>query len=212
MKNNIKLGNRLQKCADFVPNNAKLLDIGTDHGYLPIWLIKSDKIKTAIAADVAQEPLQSAKLNCEKYNVDIKTVLSNGFENIAKNDFDTVVIAGMGGELIAKIISECEYIKENDYTLILQAMSKAYKLREFLFNEGFSIVKEEAVKDKGKIYSVMSVKYAVSKNNCEYMGQLVPKSEYSLEYAQNIIKDLKNRALSGEDLKSKILEIEEKYL
>ncbi len=204
------LGERLKICASFVPLGARLADIGTDHGYLPIRLLKEGKIKSAVAADIAEKPLESALKNSEKYCVNLKTVLSNGFEKLKDSDFDTAVIAGMGGELIAELISKCTYIKSK--TLVLQSMSNTHKLRTYLYENGFNIIREDTVKDKGKIYSVMLVKHGEGKMLCPYMGAIIPKSDYSVEYAAQTVKDLKNKLKSGEDLNSKIKEIEEKYM
>ncbi|MFI3325738.1 MAG: class I SAM-dependent methyltransferase [Clostridia bacterium] len=217
MRELFELGSRLRKCASFVPVNTRIADIGTDHGYLPIWLLKQGIINSAIAADINIDPLNSAKNNSIKYNVELETILSNGFEKLPKESFDTAIIAGMGGELIATIIENSVYIKNSDKTLILQSMSNTYKLREYLYSNNFMIIKEESVFEKGKIYSVMMVKTGKNDVNCPYMGAIVPKSEYSKEYAEFTVKGLVNKCkgLKGEELLSmqaKIDEIKGKYL
>lgn len=212
-----ELGARLQKCASFVPQNARLADIGTDHGYLPIWLLKQGVIQSGVAADINQDPLNSAKRNSEKYNVKIETILSNGFEKLPKESFDTATIAGMGGELIATIIENASYIKNSDKTLILQSMSNTYKLRQYLYSNNFKIVKEEAVFEKAKIYSVIKAEIGQNEVSCPYMGAIVPHSEHSEDYARFTVKGLENKCkgLKGEELlalQSKIDEIKGKYL
>lgn len=213
----LKLGQRLQKCADYVPIGAKFLDIGTDHGYLPIWLLQNKKIISAVAADINKEPLASAVQNAKKYNIEIKTVLSNGFENIEKTDFNCVCIAGMGGELIANIIENGKILIDENDCLILQAMTKASKLREYLFENGFSIESEEAVFHKGKIYSVMKVCKKTAEKPCFYMGKIKSGAVYSKEYANAVVHDLENKlkGLTGENqeaVKQKIEQIESVYL
>ena len=86
------LGPRLKKCADFVRPNVRVADIGTDHGYLPIWLLKSGKAVSAVAADIGAGPLESAKNNAVKYHADLETVLSDGFDKVLS--FDDAVIKG----------------------------------------------------------------------------------------------------------------------
>ncbi len=212
MKMNIKLSPRLALCAEFVPEGASLADIGTDHGYLPIFLLKVKKIESALACDINSEPLNSAKNNAEKYGVKIKTILSNGFEKLQENDFNCAVIAGMGGELISEIIKSCSYIQSK--TLVLQAMSKVNKLREFLHKQGFEIKQEQTVLDKGKVYSVMLVRKGAWINPCYYMGKIKPDDTFAKEYAQRVVNDLENclKGNPSEDLVKKISEIRRVYL
>lgn len=188
------LGPRLKKCADFVRPNVRVADIGTDHGYLPIWLLKSGKAVSAVAADIGAGPLESAKNNAVKYHADLETVLSDGFDKVLS--FDDAVIAGMGGELIVKIMDKAAILKDPQKRLILQPMTSAYELRKYLWESGFIIECEEAVKDDGKIYSVMRVAYTGEKKACNamslYMGELSPAMEYSREYAEHVIKRLNN--------------------
>lgn len=217
MNETFKLGDRLQKCANYVPFGAKLVDIGTDHGYLPIWLLKNEKIKSAIAADINADPLASAVKNAKKYNVNLTTVLSNGFESINESDFDCAVIAGMGGDLISNIIENAKFLKNENINLILQPMSKASKLRQYLWDNGFYIKKEETVKHKGKIYSVLLVSFGQSQKLCEFMGAIEAGSEYSQEYACSVLNDLKNslNGLHGESFEqtqNKIQKIEKEFL
>lgn len=213
-----KLSPRLAKCSEYVPQNARFIDIGTDHGYLPIWLKQNGRVQSAIAADIGIEPLKSAKKNAEKYKSDIKTVLSNGFLNIDENEFNCATVAGMGGELISAIINNASYLKNKKYTLILQPMSKAFKLREYLYNNGFTIECEETVKDSGKVYSVMKVIYGkVEVQPCFYMGKIELNSEFSNEYALSVVNHLTNelKKLNGDEFfikQAKINEIKEKFL
>ncbi len=194
MRELFKLGERLYKCAEFVREGKKVADIGTDHGYLPIWLVKSGKNSFVTASDVSEGPLSSCALNAKKYNVEINTVLSNGFENIDENDVDDCVIAGLGGEMIAQIIDRAQWLKNPQKHLILQPMTMPEKLRKYLFSKGFSIQKEELVLDEGRIYSVMLVKYEEKEHSLleEYMGQIEPYSPFSEDYAYKIVTKLYN--------------------
>ncbi len=217
MKKVLKLDSRLSLCESFVESGSKFVDIGTDHGYLAISLVQKGKVQSAIAADVNEGPLESAKQNALKYGVEIKTVLSDGFEKIEENEVTCAVIAGMGGELISKIIEHCSYIKNEGITLILQPMSKPHKLREYLYKNGFFIEKEEAVKYNKKVYSVMLVKYKNQPESCMYMGKIEPLSGFSEDYALGVIKDLENslKGISGaekEERQKKIDEIKSIYI
>ena len=193
------LTNRLALCASFVDSGAKFIDIGTDHGYLPIWLLKTEKINEAIAADIGKGPLNSAKENAEKYCTNLTCILSDGFKNIEGNAFDTAAIAGMGGELISKIISEAPFVIDENKTFILQPMTASYELRSYLYNNGFSIIKEEAIKDMGKVYSVIKAKKLNIKEEVSeillYMGKIEPNSKDSREYALKVIKGIENKII-----------------
>jgi tRNA (adenine22-N1)-methyltransferase len=195
MKEPFLLSKRLSKCAEFIPENTRLIDIGTDHGYLPIWLLKTGKIKSAVATDIRTGPLSEAIKNADKYAADIKFVLSDGFEKISYDSFDTAVIAGMGGELIADILEKKQENDMRNKIFILQPMTKSEKLRDFLYKNKYTIKREEAVKDKEHIYSVMNVEFAGTFEKHEdidlWMGMISPGTEESTEYASKIIKRLK---------------------
>lgn len=158
----LRLDERLTACAEFVREGKTVADIGTDHGYLPTYLLLNKKIKSAIACDINEKPLEKAKETAEKYGVYnmISFRLCNGLEKIEKSEFEDLVIAGMGGELIASIINSCDYIKNEKYNLILQPMSKAEVLREFLAKSGFEILSEKAVISNEKINTVINAVFA----------------------------------------------------
>lgn len=192
------LGNRLFLCSSFVRENSRFADIGSDHGYLPVYLMKNGRVKSAIAADIGEGPLSYARKNAAKYNADIECILSDGFKNINPNSFDDAVIAGMGGELISTIISNAEFLKNPNYRLILQPMTAEPELRTWLSENGFVIEEEKACTDSGKLYTVMCVSFAdkeKSKITEEeiYVGKLNPNDELSREYAKKVVKRLNNR-------------------
>ncbi len=174
----MKLDERLSLCAQMVRDGAAVADIGTDHAYLPVYLVECGKIHKAIAADVREGPLENAKGNISKNGFDqqIKTVLSDGLEKISPDEADDIVIAGMGGELIIRIISAAAWLKDSSRHLILQPMTRAEQLREYLCSEGFKIVKEKACISLKKTYSVMLCEYDGKKRSCDdryrYIGML----------------------------------------
>lgn len=110
-----QLDPRLSLCASFVPAGAKLADIGTDHGYLPIWLAKTGRVIHAVAADLRPGPLERAKENVRKYQVEdiVELRLSDGLQAFLPEEADFIVIAGMGGEVIASILGAAPWAEGN---------------------------------------------------------------------------------------------------
>lgn len=133
---------------------AILADIGTDHGYLPIYLLQSGKIARAVLSDINEGPLAKAKENVKKYGFCEKAefFLSDGAKNLESIQITDYAICGMGGELIASIIDSAPQLKDEKISLILQPMSKPEALRKYLFENGFSIDNEFYVTDEGKHY------------------------------------------------------------
>ncbi len=159
-----KPDNRLALCAGFVRQGVAVADIGTDHAYLPLWLLESGKIRSAVAADIKKGPLARAEKNIKRQSAGDKIALrlSDGLKNISPNEADDIVIAGMGGEVIAGILSGCEWIKNRDKRLILQPMSKPEALLRWLFENGFSVLRQKCALASGRYYTVML---------CEYTGE-----------------------------------------
>lgn len=159
------LDNRLSACAEMVSGKGTAVDVGTDHGYLPCYLVSEGKAPKAVAADINTAPLDSAVKNIEKYGLSdkVKAVLSDGLKEIDSGNVTDVIIAGMGGELIAKIISEGKDFYSAGF--ILQPMTKAEHLRRWLFENGFEIERESAAKDEF-YYTVILAKY--TGNNTPY--------------------------------------------
>ena len=145
---------RLAAIAELIPADTKLVDVGTDHGLLPIWLLQEGRIDSAIASDIRSGPLSRAKANAsEKDTENIRFVLCDGLAGISPDEADTIVIAGMGGETIVSILSSAPWSLEK--ILILQPMSRPEALRGFLCSSGLRICEDRLVRDNGKIYSVI---------------------------------------------------------
>lgn len=196
----IVLDPRLQKCAEFVRTGVRVADIGTDHGYLPIALLQGGKAVSAIAADINEAPLESARRNAVKYGetTRMRFVLTDGLNGLSGEDADDIIIAGMGGELILRIISEAEWLRDPSKHLVLQPMTTAAQLRAGLLALGFEIRREEAVFDGKKIYSVLSVVYtghAVPEPTLlvTHMGRIQPGSPHSMRYAESVLHNLENK-------------------
>lgn len=156
----IKLSKRLSTAASFVRSGAFVADIGTDHAYLPIYLVQNGVSERVIASDVNEGPIATAKENISKFGLGdrILTQIANGLDGIEKYEPNDILICGMGGELIAKILSASEYVRNPSIRLILQPMTSIYELREFL-SCGFAVVDEQIVLEDGKIYHVIVAEY-----------------------------------------------------
>ena len=159
---NQTLSNRLMTAVNFVRKGKLFADIGTDHGYLPIYLYKKGIVKGAIAADVNPMPLESARRNIALHGVKsgIETVLSDGLVNIECLHPDDIAIFGMGGELICRIVGEAPWTKNENIRLILQPMTKQDEVRKFLLDEGYEIIDEALSEDDGKIYQTICAEYS----------------------------------------------------
>ncbi|MBQ8267347.1 MAG: SAM-dependent methyltransferase, partial [Clostridia bacterium] len=162
-------------------------DVGTDHGYLPAFLYLSGKCKKVTATDINQKPLESAKANLARLGVDkVKLILCDGLASVARQDADTVIIAGMGGEVIRGIISRAEFLRDNTVSLILQPTTTAKELRQYLAQNGFSVEKEQAIRENGKIYSVMLARFSGSpytiSDTQAVIGILKPNYDEAIQY------------------------------
>lgn len=152
-----KLQPRLRCIAEAVPDGARLADVGTDHAYLPVWLLRAGRIPCAIASDIRQGPLERARRTAEAYGVASRMDfrLCAGLDGVTPDEADTVVIAGMGGETIVSILSAAPWLRESGAVLLLQPMTKAEVLRRWLTEHGFRITSERLVEDRGTIYAVL---------------------------------------------------------
>lgn len=198
---NSQLDNRLKLCSDFVRNNAKLADIGTDHAYLPVWLCRIGRCPTAIAADINPEPLKrGAQTISEAGLCDVVTTrLSNGLEQIKQNEADDIVIAGMGGELIARIMADCSFAKDSTKHFILQPMTKSEELIKWLCENGYKILKQDCCVAANKCYTVLLVAYCGEISEMDesyyYIGKLSPQTnETHLQFVNNHINRLLKKA------------------
>ena len=159
----IKLDDRLQVIYELVQNNVKITDVGSDHGYLITKLMVDKKCSVGNCVDINEKCLQKAEKLAYEYNVynQIKFFVSDGLTDISEDSTDDIVIAGMGSELIIKIIDKCKWLKKmNNKHLILQPMLKPWVLREYLYLNGFEIKEEKVVKSQKFFYVVMLVQFS----------------------------------------------------
>lgn len=197
---------RLLACADLLQGDF-LCDVGTDHGLLPVYAVRNQLVSRAVACDIREQPLESARANIEKYQLSdkIRTILSDGLREIPPEiaeKLTDIVIAGMGGETIIHILEEFQNsgnsresrksgISEN---LILQPMTRAELLREWLYANCYEIRKEICVPDGKFLYAVMSVQYTGIRIAPDpvavYFGKMDLYSENGLAYAQRQVRRL----------------------
>lgn len=157
----MELKGRLALIASFVPECNRVCDVGTDHGYIPVYLVKKGICREALAMDINEGPLLAAGENINYYGLQdkIETRLGNGLEPLKKEEADIVVIAGMGGILITEILESSIDKAKASNALILQPMNAVEILRQWLYENGFEILEEELTNEEAKIYNVMKVKW-----------------------------------------------------
>ena len=159
MPKKLELTPRLQLLADWVPQGAKFADVGTDHAYLPVWLVLHGRVSSAIASDLRKGPLERAKGTGRTYGAEgIDYRLGDGLAFIRPEEADTIAIAGMGGENIVSILEAAPWTADGQHTLLLSPHTKAESLRRFLMEHGYEILREALVRDRGTLYPVMEVR------------------------------------------------------
>lgn len=152
-----KISDRLIRVAELVPEGSRLADVGTDHGYVPIWLLEKGIIPSAIAMDVNRGPLLRARENRDRYGYQkvMELRLSNGLEKLRPGEADTVLIAGMGGPLMIQILEDGRENSQGVSAWVLQPQSEIPSVRRYLITHGFNIVDEIMLIDEGKYYMAM---------------------------------------------------------
>ncbi len=207
----ITLSERLRLIAEMVPMNAGVCDVGTDHGYLPAFLIASRRAKSVIATDIKEKPLENARKNLESFGIsEVELRLCDGLSAVRENEADTIIIAGMGGEVISGIIERTPWLK-SDKTLILQPMTSSDFLRVYLSENGFNTQKEVTLEENGKLYSVILSRFDGKKREVtplyRYIGKIEGKTKTDLLYIERQYRRLKKCA---DDLEG-VGGMEEKY-
>ena len=153
----VRISDRLRTVAHMCEKGAVVADIGTDHGYLPIYLVQEGIAPSAIAMDLRKGPLEKAKKHiCDNCLEDrIQTRLSDGLEKLSKNEADIITICGMGGRLIADIVTKGKDIITQNTILVVSPQSEVGEFRHFLVSQGFEIEDEQMLKEDGKYYFII---------------------------------------------------------
>lgn len=194
------IGSRLlavTKLLKEVHDNTLFADIGSDHAFLAIEVLKNGLALSAIASDINEQPLLKGKENAARSGVKMDFYLSDGFDAIDGLPITSAAICGMGGELIAKIIDRSAVARRA--TVIVQPMSAQEELRKYLWDNGFSVEKEIFVYEAGKSYTVMKISFSGERTEYSYLDlhlgkERLPSREFSL-YCEKILSSAKKRRL-----------------
>ena len=209
----IPLSPRLRACCNFITPGHRVADVGTDHGYLGIWLLREGICPSVIAADIGEGPLSAAKANAQRFGLADKMqfCLSDGVQDIPR-DFDTLVIAGMGAQTMIHILENGPWLAGR--TMVLQPQNKANMLRAWLSQKGWHIRREQLVRDGRFIYAVMDVVHepapVLTPAQCWLSPALLTCDHPDLpEYIQRTLSTLRKNALSDPECQLALTELEE---
>ena len=194
----MELSIRLKAIADSVDKCRSVADIGTDHGYIPIYLVKKGICERAVASDINKGPINKAKMNIsfDGLSSKIDCYLGGGLKPLKINEVDGVVMAGMGGNLTRDIIlADINKVKNYDF-MILQPAQNPEVLREFLYNNEYKIIDEDLILDEGTYYELFKVKYDENAENLKF--------EDSIYYEVSPILLNKKHPLINDYIESKI--------
>ena len=184
-----------------VPLGANVIDVGTDHAMIPVWLAQSNRAARIIASDVREGPLRNARALLQETHTEERIVLrlTDGLHGFERKDADTVILAGMGGETMISILAEAPWVRD-DVLLILSPHTKQELLRRWLFDEGLAIRRELLVKDAGRIYQVLTAERGECEKYSEpemYTGHFSLRRDDPLfpEYLEQLIRRTRTAAL-----------------
>lgn len=218
----VKLTPRMEKIANLVKYNNTAADIGTDHGYIAIYLVQNNISPFVIAGDVNLKPLESAKKNIEAAGLvdKIETRLGSGLTILKPKEASSIIIAGMGGLLISEIIQHSLDVAMAAEMLILQPMQAQEELRRYIVEAGFRIVKDILVKEDHRIYEIICVQKGeqrVTKEIFFDIGFYIEENprELAKEFLEGKINILKNiiddiSKVKAEATKDKLKQCQEK--
>lgn len=194
----VKLDPRLLTIAGMVRTEGKICDVGTDHALLPCFLYEHGATDI-IASDINDGPLKAAEATVKQYGAEncVRVMKSDGLESVPP--CDDVIVAGMGGELIARIVTECAFTDKNTH-FILQPMTKAEILRRELYLNGFEIAGERTAQSAGKTYTIMLVEYTGKKQEISDEFAFFGKNTDDT-YVESVKEKLRKKARGNEEYK-----------
>ncbi len=200
----MELKGRLRLIAKKVPECRKICDIGTDHAYIPIYLVKNKVCELAVASDVKKGPIEAAQRNICLYDLQdvIETRLGYGLETITPGECETVIIAGMGGILISEILGKSIEVAKAAKLLVLQAQNSIDVLRRWLYQNGFEILDEQLTNEGEKIYGVILSKWVGKTTEIDeiyyYIGEkLIEKKDALLDKYIAKVQRRFNKIIAG---------------
>ncbi len=204
MKETPKLSLRLASAAEMVRAGAVVADVGTDHAYLPIYLCATGCAARAVASDVNEGPIARARENICAWGLSdrIDTLLCDGLCGIEPYAPTDILILGMGGELIVRILSEAPFLKDGSRRLILQPMTHPEAVRAYLGSEGYTIVDERLIKEE-KIYQIICAEYTGAREEYSALEALVGKKNLAGRTAVTCELVARWRAVFAERMRGK---------
>lgn len=216
----MRLSLRMRRLSRLVTDGYRLADVGTDHGYIPIALVREGRIPSAIAMDVNEGPLARAEEHIRRSGLStyIETRLSDGLARLSSGEADTVLIAGMGGMLTVRILSEGAHCLDTVKELILQPQSDIHMVRKWLREHGFCILVEDILTEEGKYYPMLKAAHGQEREWSEaelYYGKTdVQKSpellrlylETKLARNRKIAKSLRQSGREGLERMREVME------
>lgn len=202
----LNLGERMLMAAKMVRKSSVAADIGTDHAYLPAYLVLNGISPSALACDLRKGPLDNARKTVEHYGLSDKITLrlSDGFDEIEPFEAQDFIICGMGGTLMAELVSRAYWLKDKSKRIIVQPQSHAEDIRQFFIENGFSIICEDACIDSGKLYCAIAAEYTGEKEEKHpayaYTGRLpeCKKPEAKL-YLEKVADRLRTKLKAEEE-------------
>lgn len=180
----MQLSKRLQMNVSLVPAGAKVADVGCDHGYASIWLLTHQVAERVIAMDVNRGPIARAKDHVRQAGLENHIICrqSDGLEKLVPGEVDTVMMAGMGGPLMIRILEEGKTVMEQVTTLVLQPQSELSKVREYLIKKDFVLTEEKACVDEGKYY------FAMRAERCPSKQKQIWEEEWQYRYGTYLVQ------------------------
>lgn len=196
--NSSALNARLLSAAELTRQDATFADIGTDHAYLPLFLLDSGKIRYAYCCDINEGPLASARRNAEERGrlSETEFILTDGATVLQGKEITDYAICGMGGELIADIIDRAPHLKDGGVNLILQPMTRQEKLRAYLASSGFSVTHESYTFDAGKYYVCLLATYDGVMRTISPLETIAGSPDSTVSGRENRIKYLESKLAS----------------
>lgn len=221
----MELSIRLKAIVSMIEKCDSIIDVGTDHGYVPIYLVKKGITKKAIASDINRGPVEKAKNNITRNNANnqISCRLGSGLSTVKEGEVQIAIIAGMGGNLIRDILEDDLNIVKQFKYMILQPVQNAEVLREYLYNTGYDIIDEEICYDDGKFYEIIKVRYntkpvvvdsiyyEISKTLLDKNSLVMQKFiEYKLQKYSKVYNTLNENTILSKDRKKQLYHVIQK--
>ena len=196
----LNLSERMLMAAKMVRRGNAVADIGTDHAYLPAWLVLNGISPKALACDVRKGPLENAAKTIEQYGIEEKITLrlSDGFDEIEPFEAQDFIMCGMGGTLMEELVSRTHWLKDKSKRIIVQPQSHPEDIRRFFVDNGFEILFEDACTDAGKLYCAIAAEYTgnITEKPLSYIytGELPKcKKPDAKKYLENILSRLRTK-------------------